>query len=75
MFKVFGLETMRMTLAQQVLAAVNQVVAIEEDMVEQRSSSGGNYFCISINATLRNEEQRRRVYTLLQELEGVRYIL
>ncbi|MDD2557029.1 MAG: DUF493 domain-containing protein [Desulfuromonadaceae bacterium] len=74
-FKVFGLETLRKTLTQQVHAAVNQVVTIEEDMIEQRNSSGGNYFCISVNAMLHNEEQRRRVYTLLQELEGVRYIL
>ncbi|MDY0212416.1 MAG: DUF493 domain-containing protein [Desulfuromonadaceae bacterium] len=75
-FKVFGLAELRETLIPQVYAAVNQVVeGVGEDRVGQRCSSGGNYFCISVNAMLQSEEQRRRIYTLLQKLEGVRYIL
>lgn len=74
-FKVFGLTTLRKTLTPQVCAAVNKVVALEEDRLEHRNSSGGKYFCISVNALLHSEDQRRRIYILLQKLEGVRYIL
>lgn len=75
-FKVFGLAELREPLIPQVYAAVSQVVGgIREDRVGQRCSSGGNYFCISVRVKLHNEEQRRRIYTLLQKLEGVRYIL
>ncbi len=74
-FKVFALAELREILTPQVYAAVNQVVVLEKDSVGHRCSSGGSYFCISVNVELHSEEQRRRIYTLLQKLEGVRYIL
>jgi len=74
-FKVFGAASGQNQLSQQVLTAVNQVVEISSDGISHRSSSAGKYFCISVNALLENEDQRRRIYTLLQQLEGVRYIL
>ena len=74
-FKVFGNVSSQEQLSQQVLTAVTEVVEIADDGINHRNSSAGKYFCISVNALLKSEDQRRRVYTLLQQLEGVRYIL
>lgn len=74
-FKVFGDASDQKQLSQQVLTAVREVVEIDRGRINHRNSSAGKYFCISVNASLENEDQRRRVYILLQQLEGVRYIL
>jgi hypothetical protein len=74
-FKVFGNVSVRQQLSKQVLSAVTEEVEICADGVNQRSSSAGRYFCISVNALLESEDQRRRIYTQLQQLEGVKYIL
>ncbi|MFO7831397.1 MAG: DUF493 domain-containing protein [Desulfuromonadaceae bacterium] len=74
-FKVFGNVSAQEQLSQQVLTAVTEVVEIADDGINHRNSSAGKYFCISVKALLKSEDQRRRIYTLLQQLEGVRYIL
>jgi putative lipoic acid-binding regulatory protein len=66
---------MREQLSQQIIAAVTEVVEIADDGISHRNSSAGKYFCISVNALLESEHQRRSIYTQLQQLEGVRYIL
>ena len=74
-FKIFGKTTMQQQLSHQVVKMVGAVVEIADNGVNNRNSSAGKYFCISVNALLESEDQRRRIYTLLQELEGVKYIL
>lgn len=74
-FKVFGTASTQQRLSREVYEAVVDVVDITMDAISDRSSSGGKYFCISVNARLQNEEQRRRIYVALQDLEGVRYLL
>ncbi|MCA1797017.1 MAG: YbeD family protein [Desulfuromonadaceae bacterium] len=74
-FKVFGTVSVQEQLSQEVETAVTKVVEISAASINHRSSSAGKYFCISVNALLESEDQRRRIYTLLQQLEGVRYIL
>lgn len=74
-FKVFGHTTIQQQLSYQVLKVIAEVVEVADSGVNHRNSSAGKYFCISVNALLESEDQRRRVYTLLQELEGVKYIL
>lgn len=74
-FKVFGAVSVQEQLSEQVVTAVTEVVEIAADGINQRNSSSDKYFCISVNALLESENQRRRIYSLLQQLEGVRYLL
>ncbi|MDY0291451.1 MAG: DUF493 domain-containing protein [Desulfuromonadaceae bacterium] len=74
-FKIFGTATEQEQLSPQILTAVAEVVEVVDNGINQRCSSAGKYFCISVKAFLESEQQRRRIYTLLQQLEGVRYIL
>ena len=74
-FKAFGPGGDDSRFDDQVLAAVSTVVQASRQAMKTRPSSGGKYQCVSVLVTLQNRSQLEAVYTVLREIEGLKYLL
>lgn len=75
MFKAFGPSAPEHRFAEKVHGAVNQVLPVSQDAIKQRPSTKGAYVCVSVLTYLHNEQQRQEIYRLLQNIDGLKYLL
>jgi putative lipoic acid-binding regulatory protein len=73
-FKAFG-PAADETFQESVFHAVNQIVAVSRDSLRTRSSSSGQYQCITVSVHLENSAQLTGIYDILRGIEGLRYLL
>lgn len=74
-FKAFGSSDLQDDFVGQVHRAVNQVLPVAFDAMKERPSSKGTYTCVSVATYLHNDQQRQAIYTALQQIEGLKYLL
>lgn len=75
LFKAFGSSHPDDNFAMLVHEAINNVLPISLDAMKHRPSSKGTYLCVTVVTYLHNEQQRQQIYTALQRLEGLKYLL
>nr|WP_320051094.1 DUF493 domain-containing protein [uncultured Desulfuromonas sp.] len=75
MFKAFGPSAPEHGFADRVHRAVNAVLPVPRDAMKQRPSSKGAFVCVSIMTYLHNEGQRQEIYRVLQNVDGLKYLL
>jgi len=74
-FKAFGPSTLALDFRQSVINAVQTVRAVSQDAVQERKSSGGAYQCVSVLVRLHNEDDRRRIYAALHQIDDLKFLL
>lgn len=74
-FKVFTDAEDRDEFCQQAITAVSGVVPVVRENLQLRPSSKGTYVCVTMTVAVSSREQVEKIYTLLRELQNVRYIL
>jgi|GEM_PF-584505 len=75
LFKAFGSSHPDDDFANLVHQAINEVVSISLDAMKHRQSPKGTYLCVTVTTYLHNDDQRQRIYTALQRIEGLKYLL
>ena len=74
-FKAFGQVAPESDFAAAVYQAVNSVMPIPLDAMMSRPSSKGNYLCVTIMVRVDSLAQIEAIYTALQRVEGLTYLL
>lgn len=72
-FKAFG--TNNETFVASVRAAIGRTVFAPLDNIKIRASSKGEYQCVSVVVRLQNVEQLKTIYSDLQQLAELKYLL
>ncbi len=72
-FKAFGPAGDAFT--QAVKQAVGQVVAIDDQAMRTRPSSGGRYQSVTVSVHLHSSLQLKEIYAALREIENLKYLL
>ncbi len=72
-FKAFGPDDEAFVRA--VRDAVSTVVPLSLDAIRLRSSAKGKYVCVSAVVRLHNIDQMRRIYSEIQKIETLKYLL
>lgn len=72
-FKAFGLNND--AFVASVRSAVNRTVFAPLDAIKVRASSKGEYQCVTVVVRLQNVEQLKAIYSDLQQLAELKYLL
>lgn len=72
-FKAFGPAGDAFTKA--VTQAVCQVVAVDDQAIRARTSSGHRYQAVTVSVHLHNSFQLKEIYAALREIENLKYLL
>lgn len=75
LFKAFGSSHPDDDFARLVHQAINDIIPISLDAMKHRPSTKGTYLCVTVTTYLHNDDQRQRIYTALQRIEGLKYLL
>jgi putative lipoic acid-binding regulatory protein len=75
LFKAFGSSHPDDNFAMLVHEAINEILPVSLDAMKHRQSSKGTYLCVTVITYLHNEDQRQQIYTALQRLKGLKYLL
>lgn len=75
LFKAFGSAEQEVDFAAAVYGAINRVLPVSREAIKHRPSSNGRYLCVTVVTYLHNDEQRQMIYRLLQQIEGLKYLL
>ncbi len=74
-FKAFGPNDGDGNFAAAVKEAVETVLPVSLDAIRERPSSNGTYLCVSVVVRLHNIDQVHSIYTALQGISGLKYLL
>jgi len=55
--------------------AIGSVVSVPLDAVRSRPSSRGSYVCVSVLVRLHSYDQMKRIYSALQDIDELKYLL
>ncbi len=59
----------------EVKAAVGSVVSVGQDAMKSRLSGKGIYQCVTVVVRLANQQQLSRVYSVLKQVDDLKYLL
>lgn len=74
-FKVFGQVVPENDFVAAVYRAVNSVMPVPLDAMKSRPSSKGHFLCVTVMARVDSMAQIEAIYTALQRVEGLTYLL
>lgn len=74
-FKVFTDTSDRDGFCQQAAAAISGITLFNGENIQMRQSSKGTYVCVILTVAVTSRTQVESIYSILRELDGVRYLL
>lgn len=74
-FKVFGDSSPDVAFVDTVRLCVGKIVAVGDDSVKVRSSSGGKFVCVSVVVWLDNATQLAEIYASLRNVNGLNFLI